>query len=206
MLIIMEDTNELYREPKYTMRWLVLHTVYVLLYALGLAVAAHCIDQFALDRQHSGLLLEARYNYLSESIAYCFALFSITFISLSFIEVAFRKEINYIHYGLIGLALCLFNLLLLAMSEHVSFWISYAIVTVMTVALISWFVNGITKVKKATLVSTAILVVEYGIIFALLRMGSMALLIGSLTLFVLIAIAMFFTLKLKVENQELVLK
>ena len=37
-------------------------------------------------------------------------------------------------------------------------------------------------------------------------MGSMALLIGSLSLFVLIAVAMYFTLKLKVENEELVLK
>lgn len=202
----MEDTNELYREPKYTMRWLVLHIVYLLLYALALAVAAHCIDQFALARQNSGLLLQTRYSYLSESIAYCFALFSITFVSLSFIEVAFRKEINYIHYVLIGFALCLFNLLLLAMSEHISFWIAYIVVTAMTVALISWYVNGITKRKKATLISSAILVVEYGLIFVLIRMGSMALLIGSLTLFILVAIAMFFTLKLKIENEELVIK
>lgn len=34
----------------------------------------------------------------------------------------------------------------------------------------------------------------------------MALLIGSLSLFIIIALAMYFTLKLKVENEELTIK
>lgn len=65
---------------------------------------------------------------------------------------------------------------------------------------------GLTKNKKAAMLSTAILAVEYGLILVLVYMGSMALLIGSLSLFILIAVSMYFTLKLKVENEELVLK
>lgn len=65
---------------------------------------------------------------------------------------------------------------------------------------------GLTKNTKAAILSTVILAVEYGLILELVYMGSMALLIGSLSLFILIAVAMYFTLKLKVENEELVLK
>lgn len=65
---------------------------------------------------------------------------------------------------------------------------------------------GLTKNTKAAILSTVILAVEYGLILVLVYMGSMALLIGSLSLFILIAVAMYFTLKLKVENEELVLK
>ena len=100
----------------------------------------------------------------------------------------------------------LFNLLLLAMSEKMSFWIAYVVVSIMTIALISCFVMGLTKNKKAAILSTGILAVEYGLILVLVYMGSMALLIGSLSLFILIAVSMYFTLKLKVENEELVLK
>ena len=202
----MEETNELYREPKYTMRWLGLQTLYVLGISIVLALIASGLDGFALGRQESGLLPGNRYEYVSQSITYCFAVIAITSMSLMLIEVAFRKGINYLQYGLIGCALCLFNLLLLAMSEMMSFWIAYIVVSAMTIALVSCFVMGLTKNIKAAILSTIILAVEYGLIIVLVYMGSMALLIGSLSLFVLIAVAMYFTLKLKVENEELVLK
>lgn len=122
------------------------------------------------------------------------------------VEVAFRKGINYLQYALIGMALTLFYLLLLAISEKLAFGWSYAIVSVMTIGLIALFVKGITQNLKAVGLSTGILVVEYALMFILIKLGSMALLIGSLSLFLLIALAMYFTLKLKVENEELILK
>lgn len=202
----MEVTNEIYKEPKYTMHWLGSQTLYVLGISIVLALIASGLDGFALSRQESGLLVGNGYEYVSQSITYCFAVIAITSMSLMLIEVAFRKGINYLQYGLIGCALCLFNLLLLAMAEKMSFWIAYVVVSIMTIALISCFVMGLTKNKKAAFLSTIILGVEYGLILVLVYFGSMALLIGSLSLFILIAVAMYFTLKLKVENEELVLK
>lgn len=202
----MEITSEIYREPKYTMRWLGLKTLYVLGISIALALIASALDSFALGRLKSGLLPGNSYEYVSQSLTYCFAVIALTSISLMLIEVAFRKAINYLQYGLIGCALCLFNLLLLAMAEKMTFGIAFVVVSVMTIALISCYVMGITRNRRAVFLSTIILAVEYGLIFVLVNMGSMALLIGSLSLFVLIAVAMYFTLKLKVENKELVLK
>ena len=84
-----------------------------------------------------------------------------------------------------------------------SFVGSYAVVCVMTIGLITLFVKGITHNLKAVGMTAGILIVEYTVIFLLIKLGSMALLIGSIILFLLIALAMYFTLKLKVENDEL---
>lgn len=202
----MDEKYEIYSEPKYTMRWLGLQTLYVLGISFIFALIAKGIDDFALGRLESGWLPENSYEYVSQSITYCFSVLTITSMSLMLIEVAFRKGINYLQYGLVGCALCLFNLLLLAMAEKLPFWIAYVVVSILTIALISSFVWGLTKNKKAVFLATVILAIEYGLILMLVYIGSMALLIGSLSLFILIAVAMYFTLKLKVENNEIVLK
>lgn len=202
----MEQANEIYRVPKYTMGWLGKQVIYVLIMSLVVALIASGIDSYAMSRSGNGLLSKVGYHHVSEAITYCFAVVAITSMTLVLIEVAFRKSINFMQYGLVGCALCLFNLLLLAMSEQMPFKVAYVVVAVMTIALISCYVMGMTKEKKAALLSTAILAVEYGLILILVYMGSMALLIGSMALFILIAVAMYFTLKLKVENEELVLK
>lgn len=202
----MEENIETYREPKYTMKWLGLQSLYVLGIAFVLALIASGIDSFASGRVDSGLLHTARYTLISQSIVYCFAVIAITSMSLMLVEVAFHKGINYIQYALIGMALTLFYLLLLAISEKLAFGWSYVIVSVMTIGLITLFIKGITQNMKAVGLASGILVVEYALMFVLIKLGSMALLIGSLSLFMLIALAMYFTLKLKVENEELILK
>lgn len=202
----MEENYKIYREPKYTMRWLGLHSLYILGVAFILALIAGGIDSFAFGRVESGLFLSARYTLLSQSIVYCFGVIAITSISLMLVEVAFRRGINYIQYALIGMALTLFYLLLLAISEKMAFGWSYLIVSVMTIGLIALFIKGITQKMRAVGLTAGILVVEYGLMFILINMGTMALLIGSLSLFIIIALAMYFTLKLKVENDELTIK
>lgn len=202
----MEENSEIYREPKYTMRWLGLQSLYVLGIAFVLALIASGIDSFASGRVESGLLHSTRYTLLSDSIVYCFAVIAITSMSLMLVEVAFRKGINYLQYALNGMALTLFYLLLLAISEKIAFGWSYLIVSVMTIGLIALFIKGITQNLRAVGMTTGILVVEYGLMFILIKLGTMALLIGSVSLFLLIALAMYFTLKLKLENEELFIK
>lgn len=202
----MEKNLEIYREPKYTMRWLGLQSVFVFGVSLVLALIAASIDCFASSRVESGLLQDTYYTLLSQSIVYCFAVIAITLISLMLAEIAFRKSISRLQYGLIALALTLFYLLLLAISEKLTFEVSYVIVSIMTIGLIASFIKGITQDIKAVAMTSGILLAEYGLMFILIKSGSMALLTGSFSLFLLIALAMYLTLKLKVENKELIIK
>lgn len=193
-------------EPKYTMRWLGLQTFFVFGISIIFTMIASGIDSLAESRAELTLLSEAASTLVCNSTGYCFAITAISLLSLTLIEIRYRKTVNYLQYGLTGCALCLFFLLLLAMAEKMPFYIAYAIVTAMTVGLIGTFVKGIMAYTKAVVLTAGILIVEYGIILLLLYMGSMALLIGSLSLFVILAIAMYFTLKLKVIDRELTIQ
>lgn len=197
---------EFIKEPKYTMRWLGLQTLFVLGISFVLALVANGIDDYAFGRNTSGLLLESDYKDVAQTTTYCFALEVVTLVAIMLVEVAFRKGVNYLQYGLIGCALCLFNLLLLAMTEFISFFLAYTIVSVMTIGLIALFIKGITHRMNAVWLTIAVLLCEYGLVALLIHLGTMALLVGSLSLFALIAVAMYFTLRLKLENGELVLK
>lgn len=202
----MEENLIIEENPRYTMRWLGMQCLYIGIMALILALIAWGIENFALARRQSGLLIDTRYTLISESISYCFGVICICCASLMLVEIAFRQSINKLQYALIAAALTLFYLLLLAFAEKVAFGAAYLIVTVMTIGLIGWFINGLTGNSKIVRITFGLLVGEFGIVFALINLGSMALLIGSLLLFLLIAFAMYFTLKLRVENQELTIK
>lgn len=190
---------------KYTMGWLGLHTLFALAMAGILSIAASGVDSLSASRAGARLLSAASRSMITESTLYSFAVIAISTVSLMLIEVAFRKRINYLQYGLVGCALCLFYLLLLSLSELMPFAAAYTIVSLMTVGLIGWFVNGLTANRKAVATAVGILASEYAVILLLLYLGSMALLIGSLVLFALIALAMYFTLRLKLVDEELTL-
>jgi inner membrane protein involved in colicin E2 resistance len=198
--------EEFVKKPKYTVSWLGIQILFIAVCTIAWGIIAYEIDSLASSHNNVGLITDVEYQFLNNITLYNIGVIAITIISISLIELAVRKNINLLQYALIGCAICLFQLLLLAMTEHLPFLAAYAIVTVMTIALISCFINGLTKQRKAVALTTLILFVEYGLILTLLYIGSLALLIGSLAIFVLIALAMYFTLKLKVENSELVIK
>jgi inner membrane protein involved in colicin E2 resistance len=198
--------EQLQKKPHYTKNWMGLQILFVAGISIALAILANTISDIAWDHKELCQLEEKSYYNLINTITYCFSVIATTLMSITLIEIAVRKPINYIQYALIACALCLFNQLLFAMAELMPFPAAYTLVAIMTITLISCFVNGLTKSKKCVALTAGILTVEYGVIFTLINIGSMALLIGSLLLFVLIAVAMYFTLKLKVENYELVIK
>ncbi len=202
----MENNSPFPPEPKYTMRWLGKQTMFVLIITFVLSVITGFVDNLAYSRVNQGLMSDSCRDLITETTTYRFVAIAIVMITLMLVEIAFRKSINYVQYGLIACSMSLFYLLLLAMAEKMPFWVAYIIVTGMTVALNSLFVKGLTQSDKAMRLITVLLVGEYAATFMLVYLGSMALLIGSLLMFGIIAVAMYFTLKLKVENDELVLK
>lgn len=179
------------------MRWLGLQGIYVLVLAFVLAVLANGIDGFASTRVDGGLLEAPMYNMLSQSIVYCFGIISITLMSLMLVEIAFRKSINYLQYALIALSLTLFYLLLLSMSEHVSFGIAYLIAAAMTVLLITGYMWKMLGSRKVAIIIGLILMGMYGSCYIMLTLSTYALLLGSLILFVALAAVMYGSLKLQ---------
>ena len=202
----MEEFNEVYAEPKYTLQWLGWSSLYVVCLTAISALCMVVIDGIAGGRLEQCLVSEPTYGLVVDLTGYAFIVIAITMFSLVMVELAWKIPINKLQYALIAAAMCLFYLLSLTMGEHMPFWCAYIIVSVMTIGLIGAFVKGIMQKWGAVWLIAGLLAMEYGIVLSLVYIHSMALLVGSLIMFVLLGMAMYCTLKLKVENEELKFK
>jgi inner membrane protein len=99
-------------------------------------------------------------------------------------------------YLLVGLALATFYLLLLALSEHIGFALSYAVAAAVLVALITTYMAGATNNRLATLAIGAALAGTYAVLYVILLSEDYALLFGSLLVFVILAGLMITTRRL----------
>ncbi|MBQ5508764.1 MAG: inner membrane CreD family protein, partial [Muribaculaceae bacterium] len=100
----------------------------------------------------------------------------------------------------VGLALVLFYSLLLSISEHLSFGWAYLIAAAMTIAMITLYLIGVLKHKKMAIAIGGMLTLIYAYIFVLLNLETYALLAGSVGLFIVLALIMYYSLKLRTED------
>lgn len=142
------------------------------------------------------LLPVDQYQKSIRSIKYAFLIIILTFVICFFVEVLQKKNINPFQYLLIGLALCLFYTLLVSISEHLNFTLSYVIATTMTIGLLTFYLSGILKIKKTAITIGGMLLLLYTYIFILIQMEIYTLLVGSIGLFIILAIIMYCSLKI----------
>jgi inner membrane protein len=73
------------------------------------------------------------------------------------------------------------------------FDLSYLIASAATISLVTWYAGAHFKAWKPALILFAALFILYAFIFVLIRLEDTALLIGSVGLFIILAIAMYFS-------------
>ena len=137
------------------------------------------------------------YQKTTRSVKYSFLCILLTFAAFFLIETSNKKSVHPFQYGLVGLALVLFYTLLLSFSEYIGFNFSYAIASIATIGLIAWFVNGILSSARLTTVLSVVLLLVYSYVFTILQLQDYALLLGSIGLFVALAIIMHFSKKIQ---------
>lgn len=137
------------------------------------------------------------YQKTMRTIKYALLCILLTFAAFFLIETAQKKSVHPFQYGLVGLALILFYTLLLSFSEYTGFNTAYLIASASTIGLIAWFVKGILQSGKATSVLSVVLVLIYSYIFSLLQLQDYSLLLGSIGLFLSLAVVMYFSRKLQ---------
>lgn len=117
----------------------------------------------------------------------------ITFLAFFFIEVLNNRRVHPIQYFLIGCAVILFYVLLLSISEHLSFNSAYLISCTAIMLLISLYAKAILKNAKHALMIGGILAVLYVFFYSLLQLQDYALLLGSIGLLAVLALIMYLT-------------
>lgn len=139
-----------------------------------------------------------QYQQNKRSIKYAILIILLTFVVVFFIEVLKKKKVNPFQYLLVGLALVLFYSLLLSLSEIWGFNLAYIVAAIMTTGLIVLHLSSILKNRKLGMFIGALLTFLYVFVFILIQMESYALLVGSIGLFCILAVIMYFSKKLEI--------
>ena len=137
------------------------------------------------------------YDKTERSIKYALLCIVLTFAAFFLIETIYKRPLHLLQYGLAGLALVLFYTLLLSISEYTGFNLAYLIAGVATIGLVTWFVGSIMKSGKLATFISFVLTVVYGYIFTIIQLQDYSLLMGSIGLFVALAIIMYFSRKMQ---------
>lgn len=142
------------------------------------------------------------YQQNMRSAKYAFMFIALTFVVFFFVEILTKKRIHPIQYLLVGIALILFYSLLLSISEQINFGIAYLIASIATIGLITVYTHSIFKNKMQTGGLAAMLCMLYIFLYVVLQLEDIALLIGSVGLFIILGIIMFFSRKINWYRQE----
>lgn len=133
------------------------------------------------------------YQKSERSVKYGVLFLILTFLTFFLYETFQPFSLHPMQYFLVGSALCLFYLLLLSLSEHLPFGGAYAVASAATVGMIGTYSVAILRGAGRALLMTGILGLLYGYLYVLLQAEDYALLLGSVGLFVILALVMYVT-------------
>jgi inner membrane protein len=118
---------------------------------------------------------------------------ALTFVGIGLFELLRRVKVHPIQYLLIGAALAVFFLLLLSVSEHLSFVVGYGLAALGCTALIAVYAKSVLAGWRGALPLIAGCATLYGVLYLVLQSEQHALLAGSLLIFVVLAAVMLAT-------------
>lgn len=133
------------------------------------------------------------YQAVERSVKYGFLFIGLTFAAFFLFEILKRLAIHPIQYALVGIALAVFFLLLISLSEHLGFAPAYAIAATACVALVGYYVGHVLHSFRRGAGFAVLLSSLYGLLYVLLRAEDHALLAGSIFVFTALAAAMVAT-------------
>ena len=141
------------------------------------------------------------YQKVTRALKYGLLFLVLPFCTLFFFEILARRRIHPVQYLLVGLADCVFYLLLLSLGEHLVFALAYLAAAAACTALVSLY--AVAVMRSATgLVMLPVMGAAYAFLAVVLSSEDFALLIGAVGLFLLLGGAMFLTRRVDWYRRE----
>ena len=133
------------------------------------------------------------YLQSERAVKYGVLFIALTFAGFFLTEILRRSPIHPMQYLLVGLALAIFFLLLIAFSEHLPFYAAYGLSAVACIGLIATYLSGALGGARQGFAFGAGLTGLYGVLYGVLLSEDNALLMGSVLLFLALAATMLAT-------------
>lgn len=141
------------------------------------------------------LLPVDEYQKTARAAKYGMLFVFLTFLTFFFVEVLGDRRIHPVQYLLVGFAVTLFYLLLLAFAEYVPFDGAYALAAAAILSLVTLYARAVFGEWRLAGLVGGLLAVFYGYFYVLLQMEAYALLFGSLGLLTTLAAVMYLSRK-----------
>lgn len=142
------------------------------------------------------------YRTIERAIKYGVLFLVLVFVTFFLFEVLSKVRLNALNYLLVGVALCLFYLGLLSLSEFIGFAPAYAGAALASLLLIGLYGWSVLRSGRRALVVSGMLGGVYAYLYFVLQMEDVSLLAGTAALFALLAAVMYATRRLESENSD----
>ena len=134
-----------------------------------------------------------QYQQNERASKYGFLVIGLTFLVFFLIQSVSKINIHIFQYSMIGLALIMFYTLLISITEHSSFTFAYLIAGLSVIAMINLYSVSILRNKKFASFIGISLTALYTFIYVIIQLENYALLVGSLGLFFILGLVMYFS-------------
>jgi len=142
------------------------------------------------------------YVSIDRSMKYGILVVGLAFLALFVFESFLDRALHPIQYGLIGLALAMFYLLTLSISEHLGFDIAYAISSSVVTGLVTGYASSVLAGWKRGAILGVGLVALWSFLYTLLKAEDWALLMGSTGIFLILALVMWLTRRIDWNRRD----
>ncbi|MDI1336258.1 MAG: inner membrane CreD family protein [Lacunisphaera sp.] len=133
------------------------------------------------------------YRMVERSLKHSVLVLTLVFAAFFLFETLAGLRLHAVHYGLVGAALCLFYLALLAFGEVLApGWAYVGAAVASSLLIVCYSITILRSYVRAGSIA-ALLAAEHSVLYVVLRMEDYALLAGTASLFVVLAAIMFFT-------------
>jgi inner membrane protein len=133
------------------------------------------------------------YLQAERAVKYGILFVALTFAGFFLLETLQKLRIHPLQYALVGLALAIFFLLVISLSEHFAFVWAYLVAAASCVALLGYYLAFVLKSAWRGFGYALKFTLLYGILYGLLLSEDNALVLGSLVLFAALAAIMVLT-------------
>ncbi|MBL4826385.1 MAG: inner membrane CreD family protein, partial [Spongiibacteraceae bacterium] len=168
----------------------------------GAQLIARCLEQgncVDLRNSSSGVkFIQAVDIYLQtdRSIKYAMLFIGLSFITFFIFEHSKKIRIHPIQYTFVGLAICVFYLLLISLAEHIAFHWAYTIAALCCSVLLLFYVRYMLKSFYLALFFFFMIMGLYALLFVIVQAEDFALLMGAFLVFLVLSVLMVVTRKI----------
>jgi inner membrane protein len=136
------------------------------------------------------------YALVNRAAKYSLMFLSVAFLAVLVLELTSGHRIHAVQYVFVGLAMILFYVLLLSLSEHIGFTLAYVLASAATGGMLSIYTGKAMQSAARGYIMLFIFLILYGLLYLILRLEDFALLAGAVAGFIMLTVTMFATLRI----------